>query len=140
MADAKNITHRIWDLMESNQIDRFDELVSEDVHFKMPGLEMNGLGAFKDLIRAYLAAFPDLKHRAIAEVAAGDAVAREIRVTGTHTGTMVTPQGNIPATGREVVWESCDYVRVRGGKIVSWHVYHDSVPFLTAMGLMPTAP
>jgi ketosteroid isomerase-like protein len=65
------------------------------------------------------------------------AIAVELEVTGTHTGPMQTPQGTVPPTGKKVVWDSCDYVRTRGGKIVSLHVYHDSVPFLTALGLMP---
>jgi predicted ester cyclase len=88
------------------------------------------------MLTAYRAAFPDLRHRMLGHVEAGDTIAVELIAEGTHTGTMQTPQGPVPATGARVVWESCDYIRVRDGKLASWHVYHDTVPFLTALGLL----
>jgi hypothetical protein len=50
---------------------------------------------------------------------------------------MQTPAGTVPPTGKKVVWESCDYIRVKNGKLASWHVYHDPNRFLTALGLPP---
>jgi hypothetical protein len=49
-----------------------------------------------------------------------------------------TPQAETsPATGAELLFESVDLVRIRDGKILSWHVYCDSVPVLRSLGLMP---
>jgi ketosteroid isomerase-like protein len=78
-----------------------------------------------------------MKHRVKHSVEADGAIALELEVTGTHTGPMPTPKGTVAPTNAKVVWESCDYIRVRNGRIVSWHGYYDSVPFLTALGLMP---
>ena len=140
MGDAKKLTDKIWQLMESNRLDAIAEVIDADCHFKMPGMEFSRVAAMKQMLTGYLTAFPDLSHRIKHHVESGDAIALELDVTGTHTGPMQTPQGTVAATGKKVVWESCDYVRVKDGKIVSWHVYHDSLPVLAALGLMPARP
>jgi predicted ester cyclase len=137
MGHAKELTDQFWALFEADRLMEAAELVHPDCHFKMPGMELQGRAALIEMLRAYRTAFPDLQHRVIHHVEAGDTIALELLVEGTHTGPMQTPQGTIPATGRRVVWESCDYVRVTQGKLSAWHVYHDSVPFLTALGVLP---
>jgi steroid delta-isomerase-like uncharacterized protein len=137
MNDAKQLADRFWQALESNRLDEMAKLVDPDCHFKMPGAEMRGFEAMKPLLAAYIGAFPDMRHHVKHWVASGDAVAVELEVTGTHTGPMPTPKGLVPATGRKVVWESCDYIRVKDGRIISWHGYYDSVPFLAALGLLP---
>ena len=137
MTQAKSMTDRLWQLFEANRFDEVSELFAPDCHFKMPGADIAGRAALVQMLRAYRAAFPDLRHSVKHCVESGDTIALELEVTGTHTGPMQTPQGTVPATGKKVVWESCDYVRVADGVIKSWHVYHDSVPFLTALGLLP---
>ncbi len=136
MANAKEIVDQIWTVMETHQLDKLPQLLDPDLHFKMPGLEGRGAAALQQMLQGYLTAFPDLRHKVRTEIVMGDYVAVELDVTGTHTGPRHTPQGSIAPTGNKVVWESCDVVRVRNGKIVSWHVYHDTVPFMTALGLM----
>jgi predicted ester cyclase len=85
-------------------------------------------------------AFPNLRHEVVDVVESGDTVAVELVVKGTHEGAMMMPDGNeIPATGREFVWESVEWIKLRDGKIASWRVYQDMVPFLTTLGLMPEA-
>jgi ketosteroid isomerase-like protein len=134
MGEAKRLTDRVWQIIENNELDKLPEVVGPDCHFKMPGMEFRGVAPLKQALAAYLTAFPDLKHHVNHEIESGDTIAVELTATGTHTGPMQTPQGSVPATGKKVVWESCDYIQVKGGKMVSWHVYHDSMPFLTALG------
>jgi predicted ester cyclase len=133
MSDAKNVVDRLWKLVEAHELDRLGELIDADCQFKMPGMEFRGLAALRQMMEGYLSGFPDLHHEEKSAVAAGDTVALELQVSGTHTGPMPSPQGPIAPTGKKVVWESCDYVRVRGGKVVSWHVYHDPSAFFAAL-------
>lgn len=136
MGDARDLTDRFWAMFEAGTLDELGTLVDADVHFKMPGMEQRGLAALVQMLGAYRAAFPDMRHRVSHHVEAGDTIALELVVEGTHTGPMHTPRGVVPATGKKVVWDSCDYIRIRNGKVISWHVYHDTVPFLTALGLL----
>lgn len=135
MSDAKQLTDRFWALFEGDRLDELAQLIDPDCHFKMPGAEMRGGGPLLQMLGAYRAAFPDLRHHVSHHVEAGDTIALELTVEGTHTGPMQTPQGTIPATGKRVRWESCDYIRIRGGKVVSWHVYHDPSAFHAALGM-----
>jgi ketosteroid isomerase-like protein len=137
MSDAKQLTDRFWALFEEGKLTELAEIMDPDVHFKMPGYDTRGRAPLLQMLEAYKRAFPDLKHQPHHWVENGDTYAVELTATGTHTGPMQTPQGTIPPTGNKVSFDSCDYIRVARGRIVSWHVYHDSVPFLTAMGLLP---
>jgi ketosteroid isomerase-like protein len=138
MTNAKQITDRFWTLFEAGQLDELKNIIDPDISFKMPGAPVvRGRDALLQMLSAYRAAFPDLRHEAKSHVENGDTIAIELIATGTHKGPMVTPQGTVPPTGNKVVWESCDYIRVRDGRVMSWHVYHDTVPFLTAIGVLP---
>lgn len=137
MGEARKLTDKMWEMVESGKLADLREIVDADCELKMPGAELTGVAALEQLLRGYLTAFPDLRHHVRHAIESTDGIALEIEVSGTHTGPMQTPQGTIPATGKKVVWESCDYIRTRGGKLVSWHVYHDPTPFLTALGVAP---
>jgi predicted ester cyclase len=139
MSEAKTIVDRVWQCIEGKRTGELGQLVDADCHFKMPGAEFRSLAGLKELLGAYLLAFPDLRHAVRSTIESADGVALELEVTGTHTGPMHTPHGTIPATGKRVVWESCDVVRIRDGKVTSWHVYHDNLPFMTALGLVKPA-
>ena len=96
-----------------------------------PGIESE----IRQMLEAYRTGFPDLHHRIKHHVESGDTIAIELDAIGTHTGPMQTPQGVVPATGKRVVFESCDYIRFRGDKVVSWHVYHDPIALLAQLGV-----
>lgn len=134
--ENKTLVDRFWAAFESGDFDTVTALLDADVHWKMPGVETRGSKPLLEMLRAYRVGFPDLRHETRSHVESGDAIAVELFVTGTHRGPMQTPQGSAPATGRKLALESCDYIRVRQGKIASWHVYHDPTPFLTAIGLI----
>jgi ketosteroid isomerase-like protein len=135
MKSAKQIVEQFWAHFESGNFAALTDSIDADCHFRMPGMEVRDRNALLGMLTAYHTAFPDMRHRALHSVESGDTVAIELTVEGTHTGPMQTPQGTIPATGRKVTWESCDYVRIRDGKIFSWHVYHDPTPFFAALGV-----
>jgi predicted ester cyclase len=68
---------------------------------------------------------------------ATNTIAVRLFVRGTHTGPLNGPDGTIPATGREVVWDSVDWVKIENGKIASWNVYEDGMAFMAQLGLLP---
>ena len=136
MSNNKTVCDRVWEMLESGKLEKLAEVIDADCDFKMPGMTFKGVEALRQMFVGYRTAFPDIRHHVRHHVESGDAIALELEVSGTHTGPMQTPKGPVAATGKKVVWDSCDYVRVRGGKIISWHVYHDTVPFLTALGVL----
>jgi predicted ester cyclase len=135
MGELKRVTDDVWALFEAGKFGELSERIDADCYFKMPGAECRGREAIMGVFQAYRTGFPDLKHRVIDSVEAGDTIAVELVIEATHTGPMYTPNGVVPATGKRVTWESCDYVKVRNGKVVAWHVYHDPASFYAALGI-----
>ena len=80
--------------------------------------------------------FPDGRVEVMQTIAEGDRVAVIYRGRGTHTGTLKSAAGEIPATGKEVTLDLCDIYEIRGGKVKSMHTYFDSGSLLTQLGLM----
>jgi len=79
-----------------------------------PGIDSgpNGmLNTFNNVLRP---AMPDISVEILDQVAEGDKVTTRKRISGTHTGELM----GIPATGRDVVIDVTDIVRLRGGKCV----------------------
>jgi steroid delta-isomerase-like uncharacterized protein len=138
MGQAKALVDRLWVALETQRFEILGEICSPESAIVMPGgIRLRGVDQLAQLLGAYTAAFPDLRHEVVDFVEAEDKIALELRISGTHTGTMQTPNGPIPATGRQVVWESVDFVTVAGGKIASWHAYYDQLAFLAQLGLLP---
>ena len=137
MGQAKDLVDRVWDAMESHDLEAFDQLIAPAIDFTMGGEQAQGADQFRPFLEGYLRAFPDLRHEVVDHVESGETIALELIVRGTHTGPLQTPQGELPATGRGVIWHSVDYVKTSGGQIASWHVYTDNLAFLTQLGLVP---
>jgi hypothetical protein len=43
----------------------------------------------------------------------------------------------VPATGKFISLEGCDYIEVEAGKIKSWHSYANMAAFMAQLGLLP---
>jgi predicted ester cyclase len=91
----------------------------------------------RGVLLGYFTAFPDMRIEVTDAVEGDDTVAAETRFTGTHTGPMQTPAGEIPPTGRAVSFDSCDYIKLSGNRIQSWHVYLDMADFMAQLGVTP---
>jgi hypothetical protein len=58
-------------------------------------------------------------------LAEGSVVAAEGRFTGTHTGVLRAPAGDVAATGRPVDFRWMSSYEVRGDELASEHLYFD---------------
>ena len=110
---------------------------AKDVEIRAPGTELDGRAAAAAWIEVFLRAFPDLHHEVLSTVEADNQVAAESRFTGTHTGPLASPGGEIAPTGRTVTLDYADVVRFAGEELQSEHVYFDQAAFLTQLGLFP---
>lgn len=133
--DNKALARRFREAMDRRESP--DEYLAPACIAHFPGIPPLDREQVKGMIGAFYSAFPDLRHEVVDHVESVETIALELRVTGTHSGPMRTPAGEIPPTGKKVLWESVDFIKIEGGKIRSWHVYQDQVAFLTQLGLMP---
>src|SRR5205085_6470950 len=113
----------------------FQDHLADDCEFVMPGVGSLRGPAIRGMFEAYARAFPDFGCSTVHAIESGDTYAAEARYAGTHLGPLLLPQGELPATGHKVSWQSADVVRVADGKIASWHIYHDPASILTQLGV-----
>jgi steroid delta-isomerase-like uncharacterized protein len=111
-----------------------------DVEAVLPGgIALRGPEQVVGLLQTFWQALPDAKVNAENEVASGDAVAIEGTLTGTHSGTFRSPQGDIPPSGNRINVRYAAVKRIRDGKVASEHLYFDQLEFLEQLGAFPSA-
>jgi SnoaL-like polyketide cyclase len=60
--------------------------------------------------------------------------------TGTHGGTLKTPMGDVPGTGRKIRGEFIQVLEVDRGLVKRNNLIYDQVQLMTQLGLTPAAP
>lgn len=138
MGQVLDVVERWWKAFEAGDYDTLKSISTPDCEITMPGMgRIDRDTLHTQVLPAYKAGFPDLRHETLDAVETGDRVAVRLRTTMTHTGPFVTPQGEVPPTGRRVVLESADVVTITDGRISSWHTYFDQLSMLGQLGLLP---
>ncbi|WP_020388512.1 ester cyclase [Kribbella catacumbae] len=121
-------------------IDQHDEdgvrrAFAESAQVRAPGVALNDVGEIASWIGVFWRAFPDLRHEILGSVEADGTAAAEVRFTGTHTGPLASPDGDIPATGKPFDFTYTHFTRFSDGVIAEDHVHFDQLTFLTQLGL-----
>ena len=111
-----------------------DEVFTADCVIHITGGKQPDLSVadFKEMLRAFLAAFPDLHFSIEDQLIDGDKVALRWMATGTHTA----PLGVIPATGKRILLNGLILQHVANGQIVERWEQWDHTSLLAQLGLM----
>jgi ketosteroid isomerase-like protein len=124
----------------THDIDRFAELMADNVEFKAPGVSGEGKAACAAFYKGWLVAFPDghvdIKNAEIF----GDFAVEEGTFRGTHNGVLSSSLGEIPGTGRSVEVDYIQVIRFREEKHASFHLSFDRLALLEQLGLLPAGP
>jgi steroid delta-isomerase-like uncharacterized protein len=139
MADAKEIARKSIALFNEGKIAEALEDWADDAELVTPlAPELKGKQAIAGYWRQMRESFPDAKvtvHRMVGE---GDTVVTEYTFTGTNTGPLRLPTGEIlPATNKSTTGPALDIGTIENGKVKSLHQYWDTVPGMVQLGLMP---
>src|SRR5262249_54605695 len=139
MGKARAVVERALAAIEAGEREHLAQLFAPDVRLTMPAVEVAGLGQLQTAIEAFYEAFPDLHHEIIDCIESEDAVALELRISGTHAGPLRSQSGELAATGRTIDYLAADLFRLERGKIASWRAYFDRLTFLNQLELAPPA-
>lgn len=135
--EAKDVAAENLAAVEARDRDRLRATYAEGAVLEAPGAHFEGSDQIAEYVMTWLRAFPDGRQTVTNQLVAGDWVVQEFTFTGTHTGTLVSPDGEIPATGRALSGQAVSIFRVAGGQIVEERLYFDQVDFLTQLGVLP---
>jgi steroid delta-isomerase-like uncharacterized protein len=123
-------------------LDLLDEIYAEDVVVRDSGYpeELVGLDALKEYYSNNHRAFPDLHITFDEMIVKGDRIIVLWTFSGTNTGPLHTPSGDIPGTGRKVQFSGIAIDRVDEGKIVEDWVYWNVLDILQQLGFTLNPP
>lgn len=116
---------------------RGSDLYAPDLTVVEPGGTSTGIDPFLQHAKGFVTALPDSRMEVTAVIESGNRVVVEGVYAGTHTGPLVTPQGEVPGTGRSLSLPLCDVFEVAAGRITGIHVYYDQMSFAAQLGLLP---
>jgi steroid delta-isomerase-like uncharacterized protein len=139
MASTKEAADRHLRAFNDKDLEQFVGNESPDIEFVIPGgIALRGHDQVREYMKLLWSAFPDMQVTSDYQVVTGDTAVTESTYSGTHTGTLRTPQGDIPATGKPVHGKQVTVQRVKDGQVWSEHLYFDQMEFLGALGLVPS--
>lgn len=139
MAEKLSNVERVRGVLEcidAKDFDRALEIMGDTV-FTSPGTGTTDPAGWRTYSEAMAAAFPDGKHTELSCIESGNRVAMESTWTGTHTGTLATPQGDLPPTGAKVELHWGGFFEDLGNDKFSVRIYFDQMEFAQQLGLVP---
>jgi predicted ester cyclase len=138
MPDAQRVGAEFVEAFNAHDENRIRDLNAENAVLEAPGdVRLEGREAAAQYAMAWLGAFPDARVTVRNELEAGDWVVQEFTFEGTHTDTLSTPTGDIPATNRRLRGRGVQILRIEAGTVADTRLYFDQVQVLTQLGLMP---
>jgi len=112
-------------------------LYAEDAVVIEAGEVIRGRKAIQEHMESMFKAFPDFKIEFLTVIPSGNHIAFEMFVHGTNTGPMMTPEGEIPPTGKKVEFKAVWIGRISPkGLIEEDRTYYDTAAFMKQLGLM----
>jgi predicted ester cyclase len=135
--DTRSLIERDIELW--NAKDREGWMAGHDLHrleaWAPGGLRLTGREAADTVWSMYNDAFPDNRIEIIAIHADDRGGVHEGHATGTHTGPLRGPGGEIAATGKTAQVDFCEVYEFEEGKITSRHLYFDQAEMLAQLGI-----
>ncbi len=129
----------LYALFNEHQLEKADALATADVEVLLVPFNQTfrGREGFLQFMSGFERAFPDLVITVANQVATEDQVVSECTWTGTNTGPLVTPAGEIPPTGKRVEGgRFCEVWKIKNGKVAILHNYQDAASWLRQLGLV----
>ena len=137
MGQGRELVEQYFKAVNAADLEAMRALLTPDAEFAAPGPVAGGPDMVVAWMGPFLGAFPGIDHQIVNLVESGDDVATEITVKGTHAKPMVTPQGELPPTGKSIDLKAVNVMRVRDGQIASLRIYFDQMDFMGQLGLLP---
>jgi predicted ester cyclase len=110
---------------------------SDDAEMRTPGAQISGRENVLGFLAVFQEAFPDIRLEIGQLLTEGTAAAAEGTLTGTHSGVLHTPDGDVAPTGRAVRLPWAAVYATDGDTLTSEHLYFDQMDFLGQLGLLP---
>jgi steroid delta-isomerase-like uncharacterized protein len=139
MGDPSDVAERGLQAWRSRDAEAFAGVFAESASLTAPGgMELHGRDGAREFYRMWNEAMPDNEVTIERRHACGSVVVEQGVFSGTHTGNLATPDGQvIPATGRSASVPYVEVFDMENDQVASTRLYFDQVELLVQLGLMP---
>jgi steroid delta-isomerase-like uncharacterized protein len=133
----ETLIRQLYAAFNARKYDDAQKLVSDKFEWRdnATGEIYRGRDGCRQFMEHWVSGFKDAKIEIERIVATDKAVAAEYIGSGTHTGTIHTPGGDLPATNRKVEVRLCEVATIENGKIRSGSTYYDSATMMAQLGV-----
>ncbi len=100
---------------------------------------IEGIDALVESNEGWRRAFPDANGEVTNTYESGDVAVLEITWSGTQSGPLEMPDGELPASNKRVEVRACQVFRVEGDRIAESRHYFDMTTLLQQVGAMEVA-
>jgi predicted ester cyclase len=139
--EARAVVERGMKAFNAHDMEALARDSAPEIELTGPGdIRLTGPQAAKEFNQNFVKAFPDARVEAKHIFTQGGTVIVEGIFTGTHDGTLKTPMGDVPATGRKVKGEFIQVFEVDRGLVKRNHLMYDQVQLMTQLGVAQAAP
>ena len=121
----------VWDQRDTSII---DEIVAKDYLYHIPTEDVRGPERYKQWVKRYHIAFPDIRFTIEDMVAEEDKVVTRWTARGTHKGDLM----GIPPTGKPMTVTGTHMYRLISGKLVEQWGNWDQLGMLQQLGVIPS--
>jgi predicted ester cyclase len=137
MTSARSVLEQAVNALNSRQEAAFVALGAPDIDLPSPGgLNFHGTEGFRAWYRLWDDACPDHVVRYHNIVGDGEQAIGEGIFTGTQTGVLHLPTGDVPPSGRKLKADFAAVIRVKDGKITYLRHYFDVMDMMVQLGLV----
>lgn len=133
--DNKQIARRVFEEIWNNKrLEVADELIAPNFvqHDPQSPFPINSVETYKQVVRYYLNAFPDVHFTVEDVISDGSTVVTRWSSTGTHTGDL----SGIPPTGRRISITGIVCGRIENGKLVEGWGNWDTLGLMQQLGVI----
>jgi steroid delta-isomerase-like uncharacterized protein len=142
---AVDVVRRYYAAINARDWSVYEQLFTTDTELAAPGTEedgfvrLRGIDAVRGFDQIWATASDDFTVEPLETLADSDGavVLSRNAVSMTHTGTLHTPMGDVPATGARIDTTYIGTFHLRDGRIVSQQVYYDQMALALQLGMLP---
>jgi steroid delta-isomerase-like uncharacterized protein len=131
----ERLVSRIWDeIWNLGAYDVVDEVFDRDYVGHLPLMTVHGTEEFKNVVRTYRTAYPDVQLTADDVFSQGDRVAVRWMSRGTHLGEMM----GVPPSGKRIEVMGISLFRIAEGKVIEEWEGFDTYNMMRTIGAIPS--
>ena len=136
----KDTVEKFFDALNRHDLDTAMGVWAPDAEIHDPGAPeaIKGTDAIRQNLNSWLQAFPDIKLDTVGPVLSeGNNAGFQVRISGTHLGDLVGPQGTVPPTNKVIQFAGMGFWTLNSqGLIAEESRYYDTAGLMSQLGLV----